>query len=89
VLQGGLLGIVGCFPHRYITAVVGGQALGGVFAALANIISLVIGASPASSALAYFLIADIELALALAAYLALSSSVRINFLHYSINLLIN
>ncbi|XP_059488006.1 equilibrative nucleoside transporter 3 [Neocloeon triangulifer] len=74
IMNLGLYGIVGSFPHRYITAVVGGQALGGVFAALANIVSIWLGASPQSSALAYFLVADIVLATSVIAYLALSSS---------------
>lgn len=45
ILSGGLFGISGLFPSEYITAVVSGQALGGIFAALAEIISLTFGAS--------------------------------------------
>ncbi|XP_065333966.1 equilibrative nucleoside transporter 3 [Cloeon dipterum] len=74
VMNLGLYGIVGCFPHRYITAVVGGQALGGVFAALANIGSIWLGASPQSSALVYFLVADVVLLASLVAYIALAST---------------
>ncbi|XP_049939857.1 equilibrative nucleoside transporter 3 [Schistocerca serialis cubense] len=75
VLQGGLFGIVAKFPSRYITAVVSGQALGGIFAALAEIVSLCIGATPVNSAFVYFMIADGTLILSLIAYLVLSRSV--------------
>jgi equilibrative nucleoside transporter 1/2/3 len=77
ILQGGLFGIVGKFSSRYITAVVSGQALGGIFAALAEIGSLCLGASSTISAFVYFMIADGMLLLALAAYLILSRAVRI------------
>jgi equilibrative nucleoside transporter 1/2/3 len=77
VLQGGLFGIVGKFSSRYITAVVSGQALGGIFAALAEIASLCFGASSTISAFVYFMVANVMLLLSLAAYLTLSHSVCI------------
>jgi len=77
-LNGGLFGIVGCFPHRYITAVIGGQALGGVFSALVNILTIWLGASVQYSALAYFLVADVVFIAAIVSYLAVSTSVIIN-----------
>jgi equilibrative nucleoside transporter 1/2/3 len=77
VLQGGLFGIVGKFSSRYITAVVSGQALGGIFAALAEIASLCLGASSTISAFVYFMVANGMLLLSLVAYIVLSHAVRI------------
>ncbi|XP_054263412.1 equilibrative nucleoside transporter 3 [Macrosteles quadrilineatus] len=72
VLQSGLFGVVGRFPSRYITAVVSGQALGGVVAALANIVALWVGASAVRSALVYFVMADVFIFFAMLAYVLLS-----------------
>ncbi|XP_069704264.1 equilibrative nucleoside transporter 3 [Periplaneta americana] len=79
ILQGGLFGIVGKFSSRYITAVVSGQALGGIFAALAEIASLCLGASSTISAFVYFMVANGMLLLSLAAYLILSRAVFFRF----------
>jgi equilibrative nucleoside transporter 1/2/3 len=68
---------VGKFSSQYITAVVSGQSLGGIFAALAEIASLCFGASSAISAFVYFMVASVMLLLSLAAYLTLSHSVCI------------
>ena len=76
ILQGGLFGLVGKFPSRYITAVVSGQALGGMFAAGVEIITLSGGANSKTSALLYFLIAIIILVLSLISYIILSNSVK-------------
>lgn len=56
IFGGSVFGVVGKFSPVYITAVIGGQALGGIFAALAQIASLAIGASSTHSALVYFII---------------------------------
>lgn len=40
-LQGGLSGLAGKFPPSYMGAVVQGQALGGIFAAGSNVVSLI------------------------------------------------
>nr|CAD7588621.1 unnamed protein product [Timema genevievae] len=92
VLQGGLFGLVGKFSPRYITAVVSGQALGGIFAALAEIVSLCLGAAPTTSAFVYFMVANAMLLMALTAYLILARAVffryhlmekcEVNTLHY-------
>ena len=50
--------------------------LGGIFAALANIMSVAVGASPTQSAFIYFLAADVTLLISFVLYLALSSTVR-------------
>ncbi|XP_076060771.1 equilibrative nucleoside transporter 1-like isoform X2 [Oratosquilla oratoria] len=69
VFQGGLFGVVGMFPERYMTAVVSGQALGGVFASVARVISLAAGANDVTSALIYFCIAVGVMVLTLVGYL--------------------
>ncbi|GLH05598.1 Equilibrative nucleoside transporter 3 [Gryllus bimaculatus] len=79
VLQGGLFGMVGRFPSRYITAVVSGQALGGIFAALAEIASLCLGASSTKSAFVYFMVANGMLILSLIAYVILARAVFFRF----------
>ncbi|XP_011253886.2 equilibrative nucleoside transporter 1 isoform X2 [Camponotus floridanus] len=71
IFGGSLMGIVGKFSPKYITAMSGGQALGGIFTALAEVCSLWIGASPALSGLMYFIIGDIVLLLSLIAYIIL------------------
>uniref|UniRef100_A0A6P7G1M9 Equilibrative nucleoside transporter 3-like n=1 Tax=Diabrotica virgifera virgifera TaxID=50390 RepID=A0A6P7G1M9_DIAVI len=63
IFCGSLIGVVGKFSPIYITAVVGGQALGGVFAAVTQIASLAIGASSSHTALVYFVIGNITIAL--------------------------
>lgn len=69
------MGIVGKFSPEYITAMSGGQALGGIFTALTEICSLWIGASPILSGLVYFIIGDIVLLLSLIAYILLERAV--------------
>lgn len=80
------MGIVGRFSPKYITAMSGGQALGGIFTALAEVISLWIGASPVLSGLMYFIIGDTILLLSLIAYIilekAVSLSVDINYISF-------
>ncbi|KAL6268741.1 hypothetical protein P5V15_001867 [Pogonomyrmex californicus] len=71
IFGGSLMGIVGKFSPKYITAMSGGQALGGIFTALAEICSLWIGASPILSGLVYFIIGNIMLLLSLIAYILL------------------
>ncbi|XP_032665983.1 equilibrative nucleoside transporter 3 isoform X1 [Odontomachus brunneus] len=71
IFGGSLMGIVGKFSPKYITAMSGGQALGGIFTALAEVCSLWIGASPVLSGLVYFIIGDVMLLLSLVAYIIL------------------
>lgn len=84
IFGGSLMGIVGKFSPKYITAMSGGQALGGIFTALAEICSLWIGASPVLSGLVYFIIGDTMLLLSLIAYIFLERAVS----HFRSNILI-
>lgn len=74
ILCGGLFGVVGKFPSTYIAAVVSGQALGGIFAALIEIISLTFAVSAITSAFIYFMVANITLLFSIIAYVVLSKS---------------
>lgn len=79
ILSGGLFGIAGQFPSEYMTAVVSGQALGGIFAALCEIISLTFGASPNTTALVYFSIAIVVMIISLATYFLMSRTLFFKF----------
>lgn len=63
------------FPEKYMTAVVSGQALGGVFASGARIVSLSVGAADATSAFIYFMIAVGVMVITLGAFLYMSNTV--------------
>ncbi|XP_076227200.1 equilibrative nucleoside transporter 1 isoform X2 [Nomia melanderi] len=74
IFGGSLMGIVGRFSPKYITAMLSGQALGGIFTAITEICSLWIGASPVLSGLVYFIIGDVILFLSLIAYIVLEKA---------------
>lgn len=74
-MSGGLYGISGRFPAQYISAVVSGQALGGIFASVCEIVSLSLGVDATLSALVYFIIGVAVLILSIIAYIALTRTV--------------
>jgi len=88
IFGGSLMGIVGKFSPKYITAMSGGQALGGIFTALTEVCSLWIGASPVLSGLVYFIIGDTVLLLSLIAYILLERAVSQFRSNLGINLLL-
>lgn len=63
------------FSSRYITATIGGQALGGIFAAVSQIIALAIGASSVHSAFVYFMVGNVMLLISFIMYVILSKTV--------------
>lgn len=69
---GGLFGIAGQFPSEYMTAVVSGQALGGIFAALAEIIIITFQATPETSAFFYFIIGTVALMASIVLYVVIN-----------------
>lgn len=81
IFGGSLLGIVGRFSPKYITAMSGGQALGGIFTALTAILALWIGASPVISGLLYFVVGDVVLLFSLLAYIVLEKEVSRHIRH--------
>jgi solute carrier family 29 (equilibrative nucleoside transporter), member 1/2/3 len=79
ILSGGLFGIAGMFSSEYISAVMSGQALGGVFTALAEVISITFTTAPTVSAFIYFLVGTAMLVLSLFLYLAVSKTLFFKF----------
>ncbi|GJQ65552.1 nucleoside transmembrane transporter [Trypoxylus dichotomus] len=75
ILSGSIFGIMGKFSSKYITATIGGQALGGIFAAISQIIALAIGASSVHSAFVYFMVGNIMILVTLICYIMLSKTV--------------
>lgn len=71
VFQGALFGAGGLFPQQITQAIMNGQALGGIFASVVNILSLLGGSSPTDSAFGFFITATITTVFALVAYLNL------------------
>lgn len=74
ILSGGLFGMSGQFPSEYITAVVSGQALGGIFAAIAEIVSLTFGASAKTTGFVYFMIGNVVLFISLFCYITMAKT---------------
>ena len=74
IIKGGLLGLAGKFPPRYMGGVFSGQALGGIFASVTNIVFLAMGFSVVNAAFYDFLIACLFLGTALVGYLAMVKS---------------
>lgn len=81
VFIGGLVGIASRFSKEYMAAFVSGQSLGGIIAAVAQIISLAFKISPLHSALIYFCIADFMLIASFISYVLLY---KIDFFTYHI-----
>lgn len=69
ILQVTIFSVASLFPPRYISAIITGLAIGGVFAAIAQIVSLWVGASATGSAFVYFIIADVFIALSFICFL--------------------
>ncbi|XP_075920785.1 equilibrative nucleoside transporter 1 isoform X1 [Petromyzon marinus] len=73
VLQGSLFGLVGLLPVPYTTALMSGQGIAGVFAALSMISAMISGAQEErDSVFGYFVTACVVTLVAIVAYLSLS-----------------
>lgn len=72
IMSGGIFGVVGLFPSHYTTALVSGQALGGILSALAFILVLAFGAPPNVTALIYFVIGSSLVLLSIICYVIMS-----------------
>jgi len=72
IFQGGLFGLAGMFPSKYMNSILTGQGLGGVFAALINIFMLVVINDEVSAAFYCFLLSVVFLAGSTAAFLHMS-----------------
>ncbi|XP_078055499.1 equilibrative nucleoside transporter 3 [Mustelus asterias] len=71
MLLGSIFGEVGRFPMRNSQALISGQAMGGMFSAVASVVDLATASSISDSALAYFITADIFLVICIVLYLIL------------------
>uniref|UniRef100_A0A182K8P7 Equilibrative nucleoside transporter n=1 Tax=Anopheles christyi TaxID=43041 RepID=A0A182K8P7_9DIPT len=74
ILTGGLFGIAGQFSAHYMTAAVSGQALGGIFSAVADIIALTFASNPSTTAFVFFIVGCVVLLLSLFAYIIMSKT---------------
>ncbi|XP_053398380.1 equilibrative nucleoside transporter 3-like [Mercenaria mercenaria] len=57
ILGASLFGLASLFPSQYVQATMTGQAMGGVFAAVANLVTLAIGSHVVDSGLVFFMFA--------------------------------
>ncbi|XP_053335160.1 equilibrative nucleoside transporter 2 [Clarias gariepinus] len=71
VLQGSLFGLVGKFPPKYSSWFMSGQALAGIFSALAMLMSMISKTDNESAALGYFITPCAATLLTLCCYLVL------------------
>ncbi|KAI1284911.1 Equilibrative nucleoside transporter 3 [Halotydeus destructor] len=74
LLQGSITGAASVFPSRCMHAMVTGQGIAGFYAVFAQILSLVGQFGPTTSALYYFISADLALIFTFVVYLALQKS---------------
>lgn len=68
MLGASLFGLASLFPSQYVQATMTGQAMGGVFAAVANLVTLAIGSNVINSGLAFFIFATFMAVLTLIGY---------------------
>ena len=61
IFQGGLFGLAGCFPPKYMNGVLSGQGIGGIIVALINIALLAVGGDDVTAAFYCFLFSVIFL----------------------------
>ena len=59
ILCTSIFGLAGLFPSRYMQAAMTGQAMGGIFSAVANILTLYLGSHVVDSGLGFFLAATL------------------------------
>ncbi|XP_053476639.1 equilibrative nucleoside transporter 3 isoform X1 [Ictalurus furcatus] len=71
IFSGSMFGISAHFPMRISQALISGQAMGGTLSAVASIVDLAAASDVTSSALAYFLTADIFILFCIIMYLLL------------------
>ncbi len=76
-LQGSVSGVASVFPNQCMHAMVSGQAVSGLFASIAQLLSLAGQWEPTDSAFYYFLLADFTLIIALIMYLLIHKTVSL------------
>ncbi|XP_030384134.1 equilibrative nucleoside transporter 2 [Scaptodrosophila lebanonensis] len=81
-MSGGLYGIAGLFPSEYMTAVVSGQALGGIITALAFILVLALDTEPKTTAFIFFILGIVLISFCIVCYIIM---VRQPYFNYYLN----
>ncbi|EDV33516.1 uncharacterized protein Dana_GF24827 [Drosophila ananassae] len=71
-MSGALYGVAGLFPSEFITAVVSGQALGGILTALAFILVLAFDTGPKTTAFIFFIFGGALILLCIMCYVILA-----------------
>ncbi|XP_017086884.2 equilibrative nucleoside transporter 1 [Drosophila bipectinata] len=71
-MSGALYGVAGLFPSEFITAVVSGQALGGILTALAFILVLAFDTGPNTTAFIFFIFGGALILLCIVCYVILA-----------------
>jgi len=71
-MSGALYGVAGLFPSEFITAVVSGQALGGILTALAFILVLAFDTGPNTTAFIFFIVGGVLILLCIVCYVILA-----------------
>ena len=74
ILQGGLAGLAGQFPPKYMGSLVQGQAVGGIITAVINIFSIELSTDPTNSAFYCFLVAALFIVLDTIAFVAMTKT---------------
>lgn len=78
-MQGAVFSLVSFFDSSYMRATISGQALGGIVAAISQILALWWGTSSVHSAFVYFLFANIFILISLVLFTILVRMVSIHF----------
>ncbi|KAH8361021.1 hypothetical protein KR093_011757 [Drosophila rubida] len=78
-MSGALYGVAGLFPSEYMTAVVSGQALGGILTALAFILVLAFDAGPSTTAFVFFCLGALLIFFCIVSYSAMSRQAFFNY----------
>ena len=74
IFQGGLIGLPGKFPPQYMGIIFGGQAFGGIFASVTNVLVILLGVDPPNAAFFCFLVAVLFLGTALICFIVATRS---------------
>jgi len=74
IFQGGIIGVAGKFPPNYIGGMMSGQALGGIFPSLVNILVIAIQVKEADIGFYCFIVAFVFVLLSLGLYCAVQTT---------------
>eukprot|EP01136_Pigoraptor_vietnamica_P040339 Opistho-1_new@1037 len=82
-LQGGIFGLAGTLPFKYVQAVMGGQALGAIIVSVVSVITIAVGESKQTSALAFFSVSVAVIGVCIVSY---GVMLRLPFIKYHLDL---